>query len=284
MRELGSVVLTLAAGYALLLAAVWLFQPRLIYFPQMDRDAADTPARLGLPFETLRIATADGETLSAWYVPACEARGVALFFHGNAGSIAHRLDWLPLFRRLRLDTLLVDYRGYGASSGKPSEQGTYRDAEAAWRQLTETRGVAPARIAVFGESLGGAVAAWLAAGRRPGALVLMSSFTSVPELAAGLYPWLPARWLSRYDYDTRARLADVASPVLVAHSPQDDIIPYAHGERLFAAAREPKRFLTLAGGHNTGFIFAREDWAAELGAFLDAHLPAAPASGDGLRC
>ena len=168
-----------------------------------------------------------------------------MLFHGNAGNISHRVDYAAMFDRLGFSTLLVDYRGYGRSSGAPSEQGTYRDAAAGWRWLTETKGIAAGDIVLFGESLGGGVAAWLAAREKPRALVLASTFSSVPDLAAEIYPFLPVRFLSRYKYNTLDALARVHAPVLVAHSKSDDIIPYSHGERLFAAAREPKSFLEL---------------------------------------
>jgi len=272
---------TAAGAYAVLLTAVWLFQAQLLYFPSVDRGNPATPASLRFAFESVRIPTPDGETLDAWYVPAPRARGAALFLHGNAGSIAHRLDWLPLFRELAFDTLLIDYRGYGKSTGRPSEEGTYADAQAAWDYLTRRRGFAPKRIAVFGESLGGAVAADLASRTAPGALILMSTFTSVPDLAAELYPWLPARALARFDYDTLGKLGAIASPVLIAHSRDDEIIPFRHGERLFEAANEPKVFLELAGGHNEGFIFVRRDWSERLGTFLDQFFPGDGLSGDG---
>ncbi|MEO6320226.1 MAG: alpha/beta hydrolase, partial [Polaromonas sp.] len=154
------------------------------------------------------------------------------------------------------------------------EEGTYADARAAWRHLVAERGFPPERIVLVGESLGGAVVARLAAAERPGALVLASCFVSVPELAAELYPWLPARWLARYHYDALEALGRVSSPVLIAHSRQDDIVPFRHGERLFAAVKGPKAFLELAGGHNDGFLFTREAWREALGHFLAQHLPA----------
>jgi hypothetical protein len=270
---------TLAGAYLLLVAAIWLLQSHLLYFPQIEAGFEATPAQLGLAFEPVRIRTDDGESLAAWFVPAPDALGVALFFHGNAGTIAHRLDWLPLMQRLRLDTLLVDYRGYGASSGRPSEDGTYSDARASWDYLTNERGIPAERVVLFGESLGGAIAAKLATGTRPRALVLMSAFTSVPDLAAELYPWLPARWISRFRYDTLSVLADVHCPVLVAHSRADEIVPFAHGQRLFQAAREPKAFLELAGGHNSGFVFMREDWSNDLARFLGVTLLPAQRAG-----
>ena len=235
----------------------------------MGRELAATPDRFGLAFEDLAIRTEDGETLHAWWIPAKDARGAVILFHGNAGNISHRLDYAAMFDRLGFSTLLVEYRGYGRSTGAPSEHGTYRDATASWRWLTQTEGVASGDIVLFGESLGGAVAAWLAAREKPRALVLASTFTSVPDLAAEIYPFLPVRLLSRYEYDTLDALGRVEAPVLVAHSRSDDIIPYAHGERLFAAAREPKSFLELRGGHNDGFIFTRPEWVNALGAFLN---------------
>ncbi|MCX7170473.1 MAG: prolyl oligopeptidase family serine peptidase, partial [Proteobacteria bacterium] len=164
--------------------------------------------------------------------------------------------------------------GYGKISGTPSEQGTYRDAEAAWRYLTEQQHIPACRIVLFGESLGGAVAAWLAARQQPAALVIASGFTSVPDLAQHIYPYLPVRWLARIRYATLENLRSVAAPVLIAHSPADDIIPFEHGRALFAAANPPKHFLELAGGHNDGFIFMRESWVRTLGEFLGTHMDA----------
>lgn len=274
MRLLGTLLVGLVLGYAALATLLFAFQSRFIYFPEMGREDRATPAQLRLPFEEVSLATADGETLHGWFVPASDARATVLFLHGNAGSIVHRLDWLPMFQRLRLSALMVDYRGFGASTGSPSEAGTYADAEAAWRHLTEDRRIPPGRIVVFGESLGGAVAAQLAARVDPAALVLHSAFTSAPDLAADLYPFLPARLLTRYRYDTLDAVKALRSPLLVAHSPRDEIIPVSHGRRLYEAAAVPRQWLELAGGHNDGFIFMRAEWVNQFGEFLQRHLPA----------
>jgi uncharacterized protein len=223
----------------------------------------------GAPYEEAAIVTEDGETLIAWWVPAEPMRGAVLLFHGNAGNISHRVDYALMFRRLHYGTLLVDYRGYGRSSGAPTEEGTYRDARASWRWLTEVRGFGAGDIVLFGESLGGAVACRLAQEVAPRALVLASTFTSVPDLGARVYPFLPVRWLSRYRYDTRACLPHVGVPVLIMHSPADEIVPFTHSEALYAAANEPKRFFELAGGHNTGFVFTRPEWVEALARFLE---------------
>ena len=261
--------LVIVLAYAALAGCVFITQGSLLYYPQMGREMAATPAAQGLPYEDVSIRTEDGETLNAWWLPAARARGAVVLFHGNAGNISHRIDYARMFANLGYSTLLVDYRGYGKSTGTPTEEGTYRDALASWHWLGETRGLAARDIVIFGESLGGAVACWLAARHTPRALIVASSFTSVPDLGAELYPFLPVRLMSRFKYDTRACLKAVRAPVLIAHSREDDIIPYAHGERLYAAANEPKQFLVLRGGHNDGFIFTRAEWVAALGAFLE---------------
>lgn len=272
MRMLLNLLMLLVVAYLAMVLLVYSFQSRLVYFPEAVQQIRNTPQAIGLDYTSVNIATSDGEKLHGWWVSAPDAKGTVLFFHGNAGNISHRMDYLTMFKQLGYNTLLLDYRGYGQSSGTPSESGTYLDAQAAWQYLTETRDIAPARIILFGESLGGAVAAWLAAREKPGLLVLASTFTSVPDLAAEIYPFLPVRWINRFRYNTLASLKSVSCPVFIAHSPQDEIIPFAHGQRLFQAAAEPKQFLTLEGGHNSGFIFKQPDWIKSLGEFMDVHL------------
>jgi len=262
----------LAAAYGGLSLWLLVFQSNLVFYPEIDREVAATPALAKLQYEDIHLKTADGIDLHGWYVPAPQPRGTVLFLHGNAGNISHRLDSIEMFYRLGYSTLIFDYRGYGNSGGKPTEQGTYRDAEAAWRYLTEQRHIPECRIVLFGESMGGAVAAWMAARQNPAALVISSGFTSVPDLGQQLYPYLPVRLLARIRYDTRESLRSVTAPVLIAHSKADDIIPYEHGRALFAAANPPKQFLDLAGGHNDGFIFMRETWVKALGDFLGEHV------------
>ncbi len=304
LRTLWNVLVPVAIAYGAVLVLVFVFQSHLVFFPGTGREVVATPQSYGLGFETVEIRTVDGETLQAWWVPADDARGVVLFFHGNAGNISHRLDYLLMFQRLRYSTLIVDYRGYGRSTGTPSEAGTYRDAEAAWEHLRHARLAQPRDVVIAGESLGAAVATWLAAelsllplgeghgmreGRRedrapafpseertkagmgPRAVVLFSTFTSVTDLGAQVYWFLPVRLLSRIGYDNRENLKRIRAPVFIAHSRDDDIVPYAHGKRLYEAANEPKTFLEMRGGHNDGFIFTQPEWVAQLGAFLDRH-------------
>jgi fermentation-respiration switch protein FrsA (DUF1100 family) len=236
---------------------------------------AATPADIGLPFETVRLTTTDGIRLHGWFIPAVTPRGTLLFSHGNAGNVSHRLDSVRLFHSLNLNVLIYDYRGYGESEGKPSEEGTYRDVQAAWNYLRGHCSMAPEAIIIFGRSLGAAVAADLASQVSAAGVILESAFTSIPDMAASLYPWMPVRLLVRFHYDNLAKIRRITSPLLVAHSREDEIIPYAQGVRLFAQASEPKQFLELHGGHSDGYQVSRKLYTTTMRQFLDDILPPA---------
>jgi fermentation-respiration switch protein FrsA (DUF1100 family) len=262
------VILVVAACYGLLVVVVYLMQARMLYLPEMPgRALAMSPADVGMEYQDVFIETADGVTLHGWFIAGQSSR-VLLFFHGNAGNISHRLDSIRQFRDLGLSVLIIDYRGYGQSGGKTTEKGTYRDAEAAWHYLTESRGIAASDIVVFGRSLGASVASWLAARYRPLALIVESSFTSVPDVAQEIYPWLPARWLSRLSHATRDYIKDVRCPVLVVHSRDDEIIPFHHGEAIFEAANEPRTLLVIRGTHNEAFLEDERAYIGGLRTFL----------------
>ncbi len=270
--------LLLAAGYVLVLAIVYLMQGRMLYLANVPgRALTMTPADAHMDYEDVSIETDDGVTLHGWFIAGRSSR-VLLFFHGNAGNISHRLDSIRQFRNLELSVLIIDYRGYGQSEGKTTESGIYRDADAAWRYLTETRSVRPNDVVIFGRSLGGSVAARLAAKQHPLALIVESSFTSVPDIAQELYPWLPARWLSRLSHATRDYVRDVHCPVLVVHSRDDEIIPFHHGQAIFAAAPEPRTLLTLRGSHNDAYLWDERSYIDGLRAFLTEFFPARPTS------
>ncbi|MDH3712462.1 MAG: alpha/beta hydrolase [Gammaproteobacteria bacterium] len=272
MRMLFSLLTSAALIYLVLLAAVYFNQHRLLYLPNVPaRTLVTTPARYGLAYENVRFETEDGVSLHGWFLPVQGATTTVLFFHGNAGNISHRLDSLAIFARLGLQVLIFDYRGYGESSGKPSETGTYRDATGAWHYLTVTRGIASQDIVLFGRSLGGAVAIELASRVDAGALMVESSFTSVPEMAATLYPFLPVRWLARLHYPSLQRIGDVQCPVLVLHSENDEIIPFKHGQSLYRAAPQPKAFYVMGGGHNDGFFVSGDAYVQALDDFLRTH-------------
>ena len=260
------IVITIAGVYLAFAGFLFIFQSHYIYYP--ERVLSVTPHSIGLQFESVSFETTDGVQLSGWFVPSESARGVILFCHGNAGNISHRLDSIQIFHQLGLDVFIFDYRGYGQSEGKPTEQGTYKDAEAAWRYLIEERQVKPNEVIIFGRSLGGAVASWLAQSHTPGGLILESTFTSLPDIAAGLYPYLPVRLLLRFEYNTAEYLGRVDCPVLIVHSRDDEIMPFNHGQQLFESAKEPKKFLEITGTHNNGFITSGKRYEDGLHTFI----------------
>ena len=262
-----------ACLYAGITALVYFRQSSLIYYPNIaGRNLDASPQQIGLAFEDVELLTEDKVRLHGWFIPSDNARGTLLFFHGNAGNISHRLDSIAIFNRMNLDVFIFDYRGYGQSQGRVSETGTYLDAEAAWFYLVETRAIDADEIIVFGRSLGASIAAWLASRHRPAALILESSFSSVPSMAQRLYPFLPVKWLASFSYDTRQYVSRIDCPLLVAHSKGDEIIPYAEGRLVFDAAPADKQFLDMRGGHNDGFIATGQAYSDRLSRFIESSL------------
>jgi fermentation-respiration switch protein FrsA (DUF1100 family) len=265
-RLLASLLFILVSTWLGLSLFVFLLQDRYIYYP--DKNLVATPRHIGLAFEDVSLQTTDGIRLHGWFIPSPGARATLLFLHGNAGNISHRQDSLRLFHELGLNVFIFDYRGYGSSSGIPSEQGTYRDADAAWRYLTQTRRIPAATIVVFGRSLGGAVAVWLAGHTTPAALILESTFTSVRDMAARYYPYLPVSLLLHTCYPTLDRIAALRLPMLIVHSRDDEIIPYEFGRRLYTAVQGSAELLTLHGGHNDAFLTDGTHYRDGLASFL----------------
>lgn len=256
----------LAAGSLLAFTPMARLADRLVYFPSRAHDGG-TPAVFGLAYEDVALTTSDGVRLHAWFVPAPAARRTLLFLHGNAGNISHRLDKLATLNELGADVLLLDYRGYGRSEGTPDEAGTYRDADAAYDWL-RGRGVSAERIVLYGESLGGPIATDLAARQPVGGLILESSPSSILDVARYHYPWLPVAWFLSVRYDARAKIGRVHAPLLILHSPDDEIVPFDMAEQLYAAANGPKRLVRLRGGHNDNFMVAADTYRAAVNDFL----------------
>ena len=261
-------ILVIAACYGLLVVVVYFMQGRMLYLAEVPgRTLTMTPANVGMDYQDVSIETTDGVILHGWFIAGRSSR-VLLFFHGNAGNISHRLDSIRQFQDLGLSVLIIDYRGYGQSAGRTTERGIYRDADAAWRYLTEGRDILASDIIIFGRSLGASVASRLASENTPLALIVESSFTSIPDIAQDLYPWLPARWLSRLSHATRDYVRDVRCPILVIHSRDDEIIPFHHGEAIFASANEPRTLLTIRGTHNDAFLLDERAYIEGLRTFL----------------
>ncbi|MCE9595029.1 MAG: alpha/beta hydrolase [Planctomycetes bacterium] len=259
-----------AGLYLAVCVAAWAFERKLVYFP--GPAPTTTPREFGLEYVDAPLTTSDGVALSAWFLPARAPRVAVLVCHGNAGSIENRIDKARVFVELGASVLLFDYRGYGASAGSPSEEGTYLDAECAFDELARCApGLA---VVAYGESLGGAIAVELARRRPLAGLILDSTFTSLPAVGANAYPWLPVRLLARTRYDSEAKLATLDVPVLVAHSRGDRVVPFEHGRALHAAAKRPVAFVETRGGHNEGGLLLAADSARAVADFLAAVAPA----------
>ena len=270
MSTVLAIVVVLFASVSLYVA---LAQSKYLYFP--DKTIAATPETIGLAFEDLSLKTEDGETIAGWFVPHIKdgvmATQTVLFCHGNAGDIGDRVESIRTFHRLGFNVLAFDYRGFGKSSGRPTEQGTYQDALACWDYLVDKRGQRPDSIVVFGRSLGGAVACWLAVHADPGILVLESVFSSVPDMAAKMFPFLPVRLFCRFKYDNVECVSDVHCPVMVAHSPADRTCPFEQGKRVYEAANLPKQFIEMQGGHNAGGLDVNPSYQNALLKFVKMH-------------
>lgn len=227
------------------------FEHNNVYHPTRSFDARAEELRR--PFEDVQFKTSDGLTLHGWFFPSnVSSNGngaVILYCHGNGGNISHRLPVYELLLETGAAMFTFDYRGYGQSEGKPGEAGTYLDAEAALDWL-EKRGFNATNVIAFGESLGGGIASEVALRNPLGGLVLQSTFTSIPDVGAELFWWLPVRMLSSIDYDTHSKLPDIQAPVVVMHSRDDRLIRFTHAERNFAAANDPKWLVDLQGDHN----------------------------------
>jgi fermentation-respiration switch protein FrsA (DUF1100 family) len=263
-----------AIGPLLVIVMFRWFERAMVYQGSGKLDA--TGADLGRPWEDVPFLTSDRVGLHGWYFPA-GAQGprpemAVLLCHGNAGNISHRLETCRLLLELGLSVFVFDYRGYGRSQGAPSEEGTYRDGEAAYDWL-RTKGFAPGQIVLFGESLGGAVAVELALHRPVKGVILVSTFTSIPDVGADIFPWLPTRRICTVRYETANKVARLKTPLLFMHSRTDTIIRYRHCEVLFAKANEPKMLWELAGDHNDTLFVAPSQFQEGIRRFLQS-LPA----------
>jgi fermentation-respiration switch protein FrsA (DUF1100 family) len=263
---LQSVIFIIITVWVSLCLLIYFFQDKLVYFPHNKVET--TPTAISLQHEDITLTTNDGVQLNAWWIPHPDSRATLLFFHGNAGNISHRLNSIGIFHRLGLSVFIIDYRGYGNSTGTPSEQGTYIDAETAWNYLVNEKNIPPENIIIFGRSLGGAVATELAEKHTSAALIVESSFSSITDIGKHYYPYLPTRLLARIKYPTINRIPNIKSPVLIIHSIEDDIIPYENGKLLYEAAKEPKSFLQINGDHNNGFMISGEKYINGIDSFI----------------
>ena len=256
----------LAVCYIVVLVVLRLSESRMLYVPGTSRHLLEPPPELHLGVQRVELTASDGVRLVSWAMPTDSGSGYWLLIcHGNGGNIseAGRPFHYAGLRALGLSLFAFDYRGYGESEGGPTEQGLYRDADAAYRYLRDTLDVPPERIVVFGHSLGSAVAVELVSRVPAAGLVLDGALTSVIERAQELFPYVPVRWIAASRYASIERVGALTIPKLFLHARGDEVVPFAHGRRLFEAAAPPKRFVPLEGGHGDAF---ETDSAAYFGA------------------
>ncbi len=262
-----------------LIAVVFLFlylryiERRSLYIPFREID--ETPASAGLSFQDLYLNAVDGVSLNAWFIPAKdtprmpeEGRLTLFYLHGNGGNLSHRIGKVAFFHELGMNVFIIDYRGYGKSTGVPSEEGLYVDARCGYEYLINTLKVPAEDIVVFGESLGAAVAIQLASEVKLRALILEGAFTSVAEMSRRVYPLLPTVYL-RTRYDSVSKINNITAPKFFIHSRNDEVVPYDMGLRLFKESQEPKTFFEIHGGHNEAFFSWQNQIREKIIRFLD---------------
>ena len=266
IRGAVAALLIALGAYALVAGYMYFNQRQLLYHPDTKRV---DPASLGITgAEVIEIPTPDGEKLVAWYAPAAQGQPTVLFLHGNAGSIAERPLRFQFYQKAGFGVLYLSWRGYGGSTGQPSEQGLLVDATAAYDWL-KAKGIPPDKLVVVGESLGTGPAVQLAASHPVAALALEAPYTSMVDVARYHYGWLPVGLLLLDHFDSIDLIGRIHTPLIIFHGDADPVVPFALGKRLFEAASEPKQFIAIPGGTH-GSIFEEATWAQEIAFFLKA--------------
>ena len=239
------------AYYVYRMADLYFNQEKYVFNPVQEISV--TPESVGLVYEDVLIETSDGVKLSAWYLPASNAKGTVLYFHGSSRNISLETEAEKMFHLFGWNVLAPDYRGFGKSEGVPTEEGVYLDAQAAWDWLVQVKKEKPNRIIICGRSLGSGVASDLAAKNSAGGLILEAAFTSLPEAGQDMYPYFPVKLLTRYKFDTLNKLQKVFCPVLLVHSHDDELIPFKHARALYEVIRGKKSLVELGGPHKGGW-------------------------------
>ncbi len=278
MRQAGKRILGFALRHwpltVIVLAGALLFmnprivERRFVYYP--TREIHANPSQIGLPFQDVYFDTDDGVRLNGWFVPSEGSNVTLLVFHGNAGNLEHRIPWIGMLHALPANIWIIDYRGYGRSSGSPHEKGLYLDAEASYRWWDQQYGSKGGKLVVVGESLGGAVAVDLASRRRVDGLILQSTFTSMRDMAKTLLPIGLLQPLFGFHFDSAAKIPNLACPKLLIHGDIDEIVPLRLGRKLFELASEPKEYWEVSGaGHNDLPWAAGPEYNSRLSKFLN---------------
>ncbi len=231
------------------------------------------PDVFDLPFENVNLPSLDNQAvISGWFFQSPSDSPVIVFFSGNAGNMSYHLDTVEILYEFGYSIMTYDYREFGASTGVLTEQAQYEDTELIWKYLTETKNFAPEKIILLGRSLGGAMASWLASQHKVGGLIMESSFTSMLDMGRVYYKWLPTELILRWKYDNGSRISDLNCPILFIHSKEDELIPYQQAEQLYEKAKNPKKFLTLEGGHMEGYLVSRDVYFEGIRDFIEQYV------------
>jgi len=268
---LGRICLAIFIFLVFIFAYLKYFEKKGIYFP--TEEIILTPADAGLKYEDIFFGTEDGLSLNGWFIPSQNPRGTLLFCHGNAGNISYRIEIIQIFNKLNLNVFIFDYRGYGKSQGRPSEEGLYRDVRAAYNYLLSREDIDKEKIVIYGKSIGANVAINLASKVEAAALIADGGFTSAYDMCRKLFPHLHIKWIIAVKYDAESDIKSVSIPKLIIHSRDDEIIPFKLGRKLFEAAPEPREFYEMQGTHNEAIFIQREEYSSRIDSFLRKYLP-----------
>lgn len=265
------ILITTLILLAFVLAYLKYYEKRGIYFP--TKEIEFTPSDINLRYEDIYFMTKDKVELNGWFIPAINPRATLLYCHGNAGNISHRLQILEIFNKLNLNVFIFDYRGYGKSKGKPSEEGLYSDADAAYEELRTRDDVRKDKIIVYGKSIGANVGIDLASKREVACLIAQGGFSSGYDMGKRIFPFLPlVRWIISVKFDAVEKIKNIKVPKLIIHSVDDELIPFELGRKIFEAAPEPKEFYQMRGSHNEAILMAKEEYGQRIDTFLEKYL------------
>ncbi len=264
LKMLMWIPLGLVGVYLAIMFYIYFNQDKMVFYP--IEDFSMLPSQVGLTYEDVEIKIDESVTIHGWFFPSDDSTNskVVLLCHGNAGNISNRLETAKYLHDLGVAVFMFDYREYGKSTGQATEEGVYLDGVASFNWLTESKKYNDQDIVIFGRSLGGAVAIELAGRVHSGGLVVESSFTTVGDLGQKLFPFFPIKSLIRYSFNSVEKIAKLHVRKLITHSPDDELIPFAMGEKLFAVAAEPKQFVRLSGGHNSRTYFEDSEYKSAL--------------------
>ena len=258
-------ILSFVAVALLIFFFIRFLEQKSLYFPFPTLEI--TPQDMSMEYEDVHLTASDGTKLHGWFIPSESSKAAVLLAHGNGGNISHRLEKLKMLHDTDLDILIFDYRGYGLSSGSPSEDGIYLDVQAFYDYLVNEKNLSADSIIGYGESLGGAVIINLAKGYRLGGIILEGAFTSVPDMARKLIPFMPSALL-KTRFDSFNKIGTIKVPKLFFHSTSDEVVPFELGRRLFEAAQGPKEFVQLHGGHNDAFMVSQDEYVGHIHEFV----------------